>query len=209
LCNMSVGWDASHGEFVIEDYYYFSKLKKIAENVGIEINQVSNFNKLEEHDVIVFNYPEKRFRTWEIKKIDEWLRSGKKIIFTTYYRNIDLTTENVNKVLTKLRIPVRVNNDVVIDPENNAGDEMFPIAKYKEYRVVMPCASSITAKNNIKLIVASDKAISNPTGLKNPVLGVKVKRGGELVVLGTCVFWDNYCIDLEDNKILSLDLLQY
>ena len=206
---MSVGWDASHGEFLIEDYYYFSKLKRIAEREGIEIYQVNNFNKLGEHDVIVFNYPEEKFKSWEIKKIDKWLKAGKRIIFATYYGNMDSTAENINKVLAKLEIPVKINNDVVIDPENNAGDMMFPIAKYKEYRVVMPCASSITAQNNT-LVIASDKAITHPTGLIKPVLGVKIKMGsGEIVVLGTCVFWDNYCIELEDNKILALDLLQY
>ena len=204
---MSVGWDASHGEFLIEDYYYFSKLKRIAEKEGIEIYQVNNFNKLDGYDVIVFNYPEERFKSWEIKKIDKWLKAGKRLVFTSYYRNIDSTAENINRVLTKLEIPIRINNDVVIDPENNAGDMMFPIARYNKYKVVMPCTCSITAQN-YALVITSDKAVTHPTGLKKPVLGVKVKMWGELVVLGTCVFWDNHCIELEHNKILALDLLQ-
>jgi hypothetical protein len=126
---MSVGWDASHGEFLIDDYYYFSKLKRYVEKEGVEIYEVRDFNRLSEHDVIVFNYPEVRFKSWEIKKIDRWLRSGKRVIFTSYYQNLDSTCENINRVLAKLEISVRVNNDVVIDPEENIGDMMFPIAK--------------------------------------------------------------------------------
>ena len=204
-----VGWDASHSEFLIEDYYYFSKLKRIAEKEGIEIHQVDNFNKLEEYDVIVFNYPEERFESWEIKKIWEWLKAGKRLIFTSYYKNMDSTAENINNVFTKLEIPVRINNDVVIDPENNAGDMMFPIARYDKYKVVMPCTSSITAqKNCTALVISSDKALAKPTGFKKPVLGVKFKMKGEIIALGTCVFWDNHCIELENNKMLASDLLK-
>lgn len=201
---MSVGWDASHGEFLIEDYYYFSKLKKLAEVEGIRIYQENDFKYLGNHDVIVFNYPEKRFKSSEIKKIDKWLRSGKKIIFATYYNNMDSTAENVNGVLEKLEIPIRINNDVVLDMENNAGDMMFPICKYKNYNVVMPCTSSLTVNGN-RLIKSKG---FNLYGLKNPVVGASFKDVGEIIVLGTCVFWDNYSIDLLDNKILALDLLK-
>jgi len=39
-------------------------------------------------------------------------------------------------------------------------------------------------------------------------LGVKFKMKGEIIALGTCVFWDNHCIELEDNKMLASDLLK-
>ncbi|HIP25997.1 MAG TPA: hypothetical protein EYG81_06080 [Archaeoglobus profundus] len=204
---MIVGWDASHSEFTIDDYYYFSKLRRYAEKEGIEVYEVKNFNKLGNYDVIVFNYPEKDFRSQEIGKIKRWLKSGKRIIFASYYGNMDGVSERINRVLTKLNVPVRINNDVIMDPENNMGDLLFPKAKYKDYIVVMPCSASIAAKNNV-LISSFDGARSHPTGLENPVFGVKLNMGGELVVLGTCVFWDNYSIDVESNKILALDLLK-
>jgi len=203
---MSVGWDASHGEFLIEDYYYFSKLKRVAKEEGIEIYQEEDFRKLGEHDVIVFNYPEERFRSWEVKKINSWLRRGKRIIFATYYGNMDNTAENINKVLAKLEIPIRINNDVVIDLENNLDDMMYPICRYKEYRVVMPCASSLTTNNNA--LIVSD-GVTHPNGVKNPIIGARYRERGEIIVLGTCVFWDNYSIGFLDNKILALDLLRY
>ncbi len=203
---MSVGWDASHGEFLIEDYYYFSKLKRLAKDEGIEIYQEDDFKKLGEHDVIVFNYPEERFRSWEIRKINSWLKKGKRIVFATYYGNMDSTAENINRVLTKLEIPIRINNDVVIDLENNAGDMMFPICKYKNYRVVMPCASSLTTNNNALII--SETGLTHPNGAKSPVVGARYKDKGEVIVLGTCVFWDNYSLELLDNRILALDILR-
>ncbi len=202
---MSVGWDASHGEFLIEDYYYFSKLKRIARDRGIEIYQEEDFRSLGDHDVIVFNYPEERFRSWEIRKIWSWFRRGKRIIFATYYGNMDSTAENINRVLSKLEIPIRINSDVVIDLENNVGDMMFPICRYRGYNVVMPCATSLTSEDNA-IIVSS--GISHPTGLKNPTVGAVYRERGEIFVIGTCVFWDNYSIELMDNINLALDLLR-
>jgi hypothetical protein len=202
-----VGWDASHGEFTIEDYYYFSKLRKYAEKEDIEIYEIKNFNKLGEYDIIVFNYPEKEFKSQEIAKIKRWLKSGKRIIFAAYYSNMDGVAERINKVLTKMELPVRINNDVIVDPENNYNDMLFPKAKYKDYTVVMPCSASITARDNV-VISTFEKARSHPTGLENPAIGVKLDMGGELIVLGTCVFWDNFAIDIEDNKALALDLLR-
>jgi len=202
-----VGWDASHGEFTIEDYYYFSKLRKFAEREDIEIYEIKNFSKLGEYDIIDFNYPEKDFKSQEVSKIKRWLKTGKRIIFAAYYSNIDGVAERINKVLAKMEVPVRINNDVIMDPENNYNDMLFPRGKYKEYTVVMPCSASVTAKDNI-MISSFESARSHPTGSENPALGVKLNMGGELVILGTCVFWDNFAIEIENNKILALDLLK-
>ncbi len=202
---MSVGWDASHGEFLIEDYYYFSKLKRLAREEGIEIYQEDEFKALGDHDVIVFNYPEKRFKSSEIKRIGKWLNRGKRIIFATYYGNMDSTAENINQVLSKLEIPIRINNDVVLDVENNAGDAMFPVCRYKDYNVVMPCSSSLTINGNGLI---TSKGFTHPYGFKNPVVGAVFRDVGEVIVLGTCVFWDNYSIELMDNRTLALDLLR-
>jgi len=203
----AVGWDASHGEFTIEDYYYFSKLRKFAEKEDIEIYEIKNFSKLGEYDVIVFNYPERDFRSQEITRIRRWLKAGKRVIFAAYYSNMDGVAERINKVLTKMNVPVRINNDVVMDPENNYDDILFPKGKYKDHTVVMPCSASVTAKDGI-IVSSFETAKCHPTGLENPAFGVKLDMGGELIVLGTCVFWDNFAIEVEDNKILALDLLK-
>ena len=200
-----VGWDASHGEFLVEDYYYLSKLGKLLREKGIKVNQVEDFDELEEYDVIVFNYPEEEFEKKEVERIEKWLSKGKRIIFAAYYQDMDKTATNINKVLSELKIPLRINNDVVIDSKNNLGDEMFPLCKYNGYTVVMPCTSSLIVADGNALILST--GITKPKKRKNPVVGAMYKNGGELVVLGTCVFWDNYSLDLVDNKILAFDLL--
>ena len=205
---MSVGWDNSHGEFTIEDYYYFSKLRRYAEKEDIEIYEIKNFNKLGDYDVIVFNYPEKDFKSQEIAKIRRWLKAGKRVIFAAYYENMDGVAERINKALAKMEIPVRINNDVVMDPVNNYEDVLFPKAKYKEHTVVMPCSASVTAKDNV-IVQTFETAKCHPTGIESPALGVKLDVGGELIVLGTCVFWDNFAIEWEDNRELAIDLLKF
>ncbi len=204
---MSVGWDNSHGEFTIEDYYYFSKLRRYAEKEDIEIYEIKNFSKLGEYDVIVFNYPEKDFKSQEVARIRRWLKAGKRVIFVAYYENMDGVAERINKVLAKMEIPIRINNDVIMDPENNYGDILYPKAKYDEHTVVMPCSASVTAKDNV-IVQTFETAKCHPTGIENPAIGVKVNMGGELIVLGTCVFWDNFAIEWEDNKVLALNLLK-
>jgi hypothetical protein len=82
---------------------------------------------------------------------------------------------------------------------------MFPVCRYKNYEVVMPCSSSLEARNG-SLVISS--GVTHPYGQKNPVVGAEFKDVGRVIVLGTCVFWDNYSIDLMDNKILALDLLR-
>ena len=187
---MKVAWDASHGEFTIEDHYYFSKLKKFARKEGIEVVEVRSFSKLAEYDVIVFNYPEIRFRRWEISRIRSWLRKGKRIIITAYYANLDGVAENVNRILRSVS-SMKVNYDVIKDESNNYGDKMFPLAHYNELDLVMPCSASISG--------------GHPTVTGKGVLGAK-ENG--LICLGTCVFWDNYSIEFADNKEFSLKLLR-
>jgi len=139
---MEVAWDASHGEFTIEDYYYFSKLKKFAAGEGIEIVEVRYFSKLADYRTIVFNYPETEFRRWEIDRIKLWARKGKNLIFTAYYSNIDGVAGNINRVLRG--IGIRVNYNLITDEQNNYRDEKHPIALCGELRVVMPCSASIS-----------------------------------------------------------------
>ncbi|MET1123880.1 MAG: hypothetical protein ABWW66_01285 [Archaeoglobaceae archaeon] len=185
---MRVAWDASLGEFSINDYYYFSKLKAYAEREGIEIEEVSSFYKLGEYDVIVFNYPEKLFKQRLVARVNSWLKKGKKVIMAAYYNNFDGVAENVNRVAVKHG--VRVNYDVITDPEKNAGDEMFPVVEWNGTEVLMPCSASVSGG---EAYVAGRKVFA-------------AKSGG-LLVLGTCVFWDNYSIDFKGNREFALTLL--
>ncbi len=187
---MQVAWDTSHDEFTIEDYYYFSKLKKFAAEEGIEILDVHKFSELVNYDTIVFNYPEREFDRGEESRIKLWARRGKNLIFTAYYSNIDGVAENINKVLRNIS-GIKVNYDLVCDDQNNYGDEKFPVAFCGELKVVMPCSASISG--------------GTPFVTGKSVFGA---REGRIFVLGTCVFWDNYSIELGDNREFSLRLLR-
>ncbi len=186
---MRIGWDASHGEFLITDYYYFSKLKRLAEEEGIKIDAVAKYSRLEKYDVIVFNYPEVRFKTSEIKMLRRWIRNGKNVIFAGYYNDFDDVNTNINRVLSKVGIDIKLNNDIVRD-EPYYKDQNFPIAEYNGLKVVMPCSSSVEGEAILKT--------------KKYCLAAKQS---EVIVIGTCVFWDNYSIELFNNKEFSLMLL--
>ncbi len=183
---MLVAWDKSHGEFLIEDYYYFSKLKKYAKMEGIVLEQVESFDELWKYDVIIFNYPEEEFSKDEIEII---INSNKKVILLAYYSNIDGVAKNINKVVSRLGI--KVEYDVVVDEERNDGDPMFPLAFWKEKEVVMPCSASIKGGEPI---VSGKKVFAS--------------KKDNITVFGTCVFWDNYSINRKNNKELALSILK-
>jgi len=67
---MKIGWDTSHLEFTIADYYYFGKLSDLLLNSGFLVDEVKDFDTLNRYDTIVFNYPEKPFNDAEVNKID-------------------------------------------------------------------------------------------------------------------------------------------
>ncbi|MCS7121604.1 MAG: hypothetical protein NZ895_03250 [Archaeoglobaceae archaeon] len=185
---MKVAWDASHWEFSINDYYYFSKLLKLAKEEGFDVEEIKSFRKLERYDVIVFNYPEKPFSRSEVAKIIKWFKNKKIIIFTAYYNNYDNVSENVNRVT--LNLGIKVNYDLIKDQEKNLCDEIFPIAKWNNREVLMPCSASITG--------------GDPFVVGKDVFAAKIDN---LAVLGTCVFWDNYSIDVKENRKLAIAIL--
>ncbi|RUM33313.1 MAG: hypothetical protein DSY33_04860 [Archaeoglobus sp.] len=186
--NPRVAWDASHGEFLISDYYYFSKLKLYAERAGIKLKEVHEFNELWNYDVVIFNYPEVSFREKEVERILEESKSIP-VVFLAYYSNIDGVAENINRVVSKAGIVVE--NGVIIDERRNAGNPMFPIAEWRGCEVVMPCCAPV--RGGIPLIVGKD---------------VFAAKRENLVVFGTCVFWDNISIDLKDNRKLAISIFK-
>lgn len=192
---MRVGWSSSHGEFLIDDYYYFNKLRKTVDEEGIEVECVSSFYKLESYDVVVFNYPEIAFRLRELGRMRGWLRRGKKIVFASYYNNLDKVSEIINQALSRINSDIRLGVDMVVDDVHNAGDPKFPVAYWRGREVVMPCSSSVTGGDPF---VRSDRAVfaaSQEIGL------------GKVLVLGTCVFWDNYSLDYYSNRELAVSIL--
>jgi hypothetical protein len=201
---MKVGWDATHGEFLIDDHYYFSKLRSIAESEGIQIETVGSFSRLEKYDIIVFNYPEIRFKIREISRIRGWLRKGKTVVFASYYNNLDNVTFIINSVLKRLDSELRINSDVIVDEKFNWNDPMLPLAQWRGEQVLMPCSSSVSGGEAV--IVGNDTSRST-RGFKAIFASCEHVNGGEIVAMGTCVFWDNYSIDEFSNRDLAMAVL--
>lgn len=186
---MRVVWSASRGEFSIGDYYYFSKLTRMAEKEGIEMNEERSFLKLSEYELIVFNYPEIKFTKGDVLRMRKWVAEGKKLVFAGYYSNTDKVSQNINRVVRYFGL--RINYDLLMDEERNAGDRMFPIARCGDLEVVMPCSASVSGGK--ELVVGK---------------GVFAATNGGVLVLGTCVFWDNYSIGLAQNREFALKILR-
>jgi hypothetical protein len=68
---------------------------------------------------------------------------------------------------------------------------MFPIAKCDDLEVVMPCSASVSGGKSFVV--------------GRGVFGAVSKN---VLVLGTCVFWDNYSIDLAQNREFALRILR-
>ncbi len=192
---MRVGWSSSHGEFLIDDYYYFSKLRELVDQEGISVECVSSFYRLENYDVVVFNYPEVTFRLRELGRMRTWLRKGKKIVFASYYNNLDRVSEVINRALSRINSDIRLGMDMVVDDASNAGDPRFPVAYWRGKKVVMPCSSSVAGGEPVVRNDSSIFAASQEIG------------NGSVLVIGTCVFWDNYSLGYHSNRELALSIL--
>ncbi len=75
---MRVAWSATHQEFLLSDGYYFSGLYKELSKRGVLIEEVEDFDRLFEYDVIIFNYPENPFEQEERERIKKSLQEDKK-----------------------------------------------------------------------------------------------------------------------------------
>ncbi len=211
-----IGWDISHQEFTITDHYYFSKLENLLRKHNSAPVEVSQWQDLNQFKVIVLNYPEKDFSAEEIHDIHRWVREGKRVILTAYYKGEDNVTHIINRVVQPLGI--YLNSDILTDNLNcYCGDPLLLITtKHRltpNTRLLLPCASSIgwdkSAADKIEVLVMSEDSTINQRGEHGPfTLVLSYREGrGELIIAGTCVFWDNFSIDYGSNKELSLKLL--
>ncbi len=219
-----VGWSITHQEFTITDYYYFSILQREAQKAGIEIEEVDDWNRLREFDVVVFNYPEIPFSEKEAEEVERWVwEDGKKVILLGYYKNEDHIADRCNTLAR--RFGMELNSDEVTDEKSNhKGDRYFVVtSKIRRYnkndkneinvrKVLLPCSASIRPlMPDIKIVVrAEDSAVSNQGNYTLLVAEqIAPPSGGYFCLAGTCVFWDNYSIGLYDNLNFSLNMLKH
>ena len=210
-----IGWSIAHQEFTIFDYYYFSKLYQELVQRGAKIVELSEIsNKIRDYDVLVFNYPEKPFTSYEIKLLREYMVRGGRVIVLGYYQNEDSIAHSVNSLT--LKFGIELLDDVVIDKENSIDEEglMIVTSKVLKYnknvkKVLLPCSASLILRDSdaYRIVMGEETAVSSKTN-ETPILFAGKKVGaGELIVGGTCVFWDNFSIMKYDNLAFALNLL--
>ncbi len=212
-----IGWSASHREFIVSDHYYFSHLENLLQKNGYQLEEVEDFSRLGDYDVIVFNYPEDPFSDMEMNLMKEWLKDGKKIIYTSYYKDEDNVSDVLNDFLKDFGFYFR--RDIVKDAVNNYnGDELFVVTSNVDEKlsrdiekVLLPCSASIKIVDGdvVPLVRAEETATSSSgvAGSELVLVASKKAGNGEIIAVGTAVFWDNYSIDKFSNKNFILRMI--
>ncbi|RMA92556.1 hypothetical protein [Hydrogenothermus marinus] len=209
-----IGWDISHQEFIISDHYYFSKLQRYINEAGMQVDEVDEFEKLANYDTIIFNYPEIPFKKEEVDFIEELVKKGKTVGIFAYYKNEDHIADTCNTLSE--RFGIKFNGDIIIDNINNYDNDNLLITttdisnmNNSINKVMLACTDSLlTTDPKVRILVHGEDTCESKLEFE-PILFAEYvdENGGKFIAGGTCVFWDNYSIDLYNNKEFSLDLL--
>ncbi len=209
-----VAWSVAHQEFIISDHYYFSKLQKYAKEAGLHIEEVDDVEKFSQYDTIIFNYPEIPFTPEEADFIEDLVKSGKTVGIFGYYKNEDKIADTCNTLSE--RFGIHFNGDIVTDNVSNYEKDNLLIVTGDTYnlpgeikKVMLACTDTITTrKPQVRPLIHGENTAESKLGCETVLFAEYVDQsGGKFIAGGTCVFWDNYSIDLYNNKELSLNLL--
>jgi len=209
-----VAWSVAHQEFIISDHYYFSKLQKYAKEASIQIDEVDEVERFGNYDTIIFNYPEIPFKSEEVDFIEELVKKGKTVGIFGYYKNEDRIADTCNSLSE--RFGIHFNGDIVIDNINNYENDNLLIVTGDTYnlpdnieKIMLACTDTlITKKPETRPLVHGEITAESQQGNDVLLFAEYIDpSGGKFIAGGTCVFWDNYSIDLYNNKEFSLNLL--
>ncbi|RMD46321.1 MAG: hypothetical protein D6831_02100 [Aquificota bacterium] len=209
-----VAWSVAHQEFIISDHYYFSKLQRYAKEAGIHIDEVDEVERFSEYDTVIFNYPEIPFKPEEVDFIEELVKKGKTVGIFAYYKNEDRIADTCNTLSE--RFGIHFNGDIVTDNINNYENDNLLVVTSDTYnlpenigKVMLACTDTLTTrKAEVKPLIHGEDTAESKKGLDLLLFAEYVDpSGGKFIAGGTCVFWDNYSIDLYNNKEFSLNLL--
>jgi len=207
-----IGWDISHLEFTIDDHYYYSILKSKIIESGASVSTLKSWERLNGFDVLVLNYPEKSFTKREVKEIVNFIEKGNRVVICGYYNNEDAIADCVNSISIHFGLTLR--KDCVRDKMNNyRGDELLLVTSkvlsydYKVKKILLPCCSSIRIRGKSNSIVAISQGSASLSRSGEIVAAQSNLGRGEFILMGTCVFWDNYSISKYSNLRFSMNLL--
>lgn len=208
---IKIAWDISHLEFTIEDHYYFSILKSKIKEEGAVVKEADSFERIVDYDVVVLNYPEKPFKRDEVKLVKRYLEEGGRVIIAGYYNNEDRIADRINSLSSHFGLYIK--GDKVKDKlSNDQGDDLLlvtsRILSYNDSveKVLFPCSASISILTDSGKPIVTKQSLSDSA--RKAVIGAEVSIGkGRFILLGTCVFWDNFAIKKYSNLRFSLNLL--
>jgi len=202
-----IAWDVSHQEFIVSDHYYFWKLEKlIREELDSEVVEIENLEKVVNGDfqILIFNYPEIPFSPQDIEIVRKFLELGGRVGIFGYYKNEDRIADTINSLVKHFGLSH--HGDVVTDAVHNEEDDPLFVHGVMSDGTVVALACTATVEGGEPLVVGYDTAKSSEG--YSPVFFVSKPVGaGELILGGTCVFWDNYSIDRVGNTKLIKRIL--
>jgi hypothetical protein len=207
-----IGWDVSHLEFTIDDHYYYSVLKSKIIESGASVTTLKSLDYLNGVNVLVLNYPEKSFTKSEVTKVMSFTEKGNRVVVCGYYNNEDGIADCINSISVHFGLTLR--KDCVRDRLNNyKGDELLLVTSrvlshdYKVRKILFPCCSSIDVRGKSNSVVAMSQGSKSRPGSEEIIAAQSNLGSGEFILIGTCVFWDNYSISRYSNLRFSINLL--
>jgi hypothetical protein len=207
-----IGWDISHLEFTIDDHYYYSVLKSKIIEAGASVITLKSWEYLNSFDVLVLNYPEKPFSKREVTEVMNFLEKGNRVVACGYYNNEDGIADCINSI--SIHFGLTLKRDCVRDKLNNyKGDELLLVTSrvlshdYKVKKILLPCCSSIEIRGKSSSVVAMSQGSTSLSRTEEIIAAQSSLGRGEFILIGTCVFWDNYSISKYSNLRFSTNLL--
>jgi hypothetical protein len=207
-----IGWDISHLEFTIDDHYYYSVLKSRIIESGASVTTLKSFEYLYGFDVLVLNYPEKSFTKREVTQVMNFIEKGNRVVMCGYYNNEDGIADCINSI--SIHFGLTLKKDCVRDKLNNhKGDELLLVTsrvlshEYKVKKILLPCCSSIKIRGKSSSVVAMSQGSTSLSRTEEIIAAQSSLGRGEFILIGTCVFWDNYSISKYSNLRFSTNLL--
>ena len=207
-----IGWDVSHLEFTIDDHYYYSVLKSKIIASGASVTTLKSLEYLKGIDVLVLNYPEKSFTKKQVTNVLDFVEKGNRVVACGYYNNEDGIADCINSIAIPFGLTLK--KDCVRDKSNNyKGDELLLVTSrvlshdYKVRKILLPCCSSIKIRGKSNSVVAMSQGSKSLPSTGEVVAAQSNFGRGEFILIGTCVFWDNYSISTYSNLRFSTNLL--
>ncbi len=210
---MVIGWSVAHGEFTLEDGYYFSCLKRALLERGVEISLLNRLEAGQDLPVLVLNYPEVPFSRKEVDGLCRYVERGGHLIALAYYNNEDRVGEILNRVAEPFGI--RFLYDGVFDPVHHLRDDPYLLLTRRVYRydrgvaqLFFPYSAPVEWVGDAEgeVVVEAEPTACSRFGGRKLALEVELGRG-RFTALGTCVFWDNYALPHASNLRFALQLL--